>query len=79
MDKERNSLHQLGQPVAPFILFPVFKSEGEPGIAPRVPLSVPGLRFRVKCRGAPKNARNRENPTNDLIRHASCRGSHFLC
>ena len=26
-----NGLHQLGQPVAPSILFPVFKSEGEPG------------------------------------------------
>ena len=27
----RNGLHQLGQPVAPSVLFPVFKSEGEPG------------------------------------------------
>ena len=27
-----NGLHQLGQPVAPSILFPVFKSEGEPGM-----------------------------------------------
>ena len=27
----RNGLHQLGQPVAPSIQFPVFKSEGEPG------------------------------------------------
>ena len=27
-----NGLHQLGQPVAPSVLlFPVFKSEGEPG------------------------------------------------
>ena len=25
------SVNQLGQPVAPSILFPVFKSEGEPG------------------------------------------------
>ena len=29
-------LHQLGQPVAPFILFPVFKSEGEPGTLHRL-------------------------------------------
>ena len=27
----RNGLHQLGQPVAPSILFPVFNPEGEPG------------------------------------------------
>ena len=26
-----NGLHQLGQPVAPSIIFPVFKSEDEPG------------------------------------------------
>ena len=30
-NRGHNGLHQLGQPVAPFILFPVFKSEGEPG------------------------------------------------
>ena len=30
-NRGRNGLHQLGQPVAPSILFPVFKSEGEPG------------------------------------------------
>ena len=31
-NRGRNGLHQLGQPVAPSILFPAFKSEGEPGI-----------------------------------------------
>ena len=31
-NRGRNSLHQLGQPVAPSILFPVFNPEGEPGI-----------------------------------------------
>ena len=31
-NRGRNGLHQLEQPVAPSILFPVFKSEGEPGI-----------------------------------------------
>ena len=30
-NRGHNGLHQLGQPVAPSILFPVFKSEGEPG------------------------------------------------
>ena len=30
-NRGRNGLHQLGQPVAPSILFPVLKSEGEPG------------------------------------------------
>ena len=30
-NRGRNGLHQLRQPVAPSILFPVFKSEGEPG------------------------------------------------
>ena len=30
-NRGRNGLHQLGQPVSPSILFPVFKSEGEPG------------------------------------------------
>ena len=30
-NRGRNGLHQLGQPVAPSILLPVFKSEGEPG------------------------------------------------
>ena len=30
-NRGRNGLHQLGQPVAPSVLFPVFKSEGEPG------------------------------------------------
>ena len=28
---EQNGLHQLGQPVALSVLFPVFKCEGEPG------------------------------------------------
>ena len=31
-NRGRNGLHQLGQPVAPSVPFPVFKSEGEPGI-----------------------------------------------
>ena len=31
-NRGRNGLHQLGQPVAPSVLFPVFKSEGKPGI-----------------------------------------------
>ena len=30
-NRGHNGLHQLGQPVAPSILFPVFKSEGKPG------------------------------------------------
>ena len=30
-NRGRNGLHQLGQPVAPSILFPVFNPEGEPG------------------------------------------------
>ena len=30
-NRGRNGLHQLGQPVAPSVLFPAFKSEGEPG------------------------------------------------
>ena len=30
-NRGHNGLHHLGQPVAPSILFPVFKSEGEPG------------------------------------------------
>ena len=30
-NRGRNGLHQLGQPVAPSILLPVFKSECEPG------------------------------------------------
>ena len=30
-NRGRNGLHQLGQPVGPSILFPVFKSEGKPG------------------------------------------------
>ena len=30
-NRGRNFLHQLGQPVAPSVLFPVFKSEGKPG------------------------------------------------
>ena len=30
-NRGRNALHQLGQPVAPSILFPVFNPEGEPG------------------------------------------------
>ena len=33
-NRGRNGLHQLGQPVASSILFPVFKSEGEPGTGP---------------------------------------------
>ena len=34
-NRGRIGLHQLGQPVAPSILFPAFKSEGEPGTAPQ--------------------------------------------
>ena len=30
-NRGRNGLHQLGQPVAPSIIFPVFNPEGEPG------------------------------------------------
>ena len=30
-NRGRNGMHQLGQPVAPSVPFPVFKSEGEPG------------------------------------------------
>ena len=30
-NRGRNGLRQLGQPVAPSVPFPVFKSEGEPG------------------------------------------------
>ena len=49
-NRGRNGLHQLGQPVAPSVLFPVFKSEGEPGTEYAI-RSVPRFLFAVFMAG----------------------------
>ena len=49
-NRGRTGLHQLGQPVAPSILFPVFKCEGEPGkVNGYVPQMYYYLCADVKC------------------------------